>query len=831
VIIIKGEGNPQAKMFFIGEAPAMIEEALGHPFVGPSGNELMSWLWSHGIQRPQVYIDNIVQYRLPRDDFGVMYVDKKMTIPTPELLECVERIKEKIDEIKPNVVIALGNHVTNCLLGKSGISDWRGSILPLETKGGVYKCVPTYHPSGILHAWKLRPLAIADVGKAQRESWHPFIRLPKRDLLISPNSVREVEEYCRNCEDVGKVSVDIECQYNASRITCIGISCNKSHGMTIPFIGPEGSWWGSEIGKIKDLLKKLLYDSGTKIVGHNFQYDWCVLDRLGFPVGNLWFDTKIAHHCLYPELPNTLETLASLYTDEMFWKWMVKDWDHVEDWDTYWKYNCLDACVTFEVMEQELPLIDEVGVRVPFMREMALVPTLVGLTSKGIRIDLELRKSMMANINKRIKVGEQRLDDLLPDGWLCHKCGGAGEIGKKKVKKCPECHGKKIHINADSPKQISELVYDWMKLPSTLRKKSRAVDEEVLIKLQSKAPNPVFQQIIDVRGLGHAHTFAAMALDTDHRMRTILSTNTETGRMNSTKSPWGTGGNLQTIPRTGSAVGKICKTIPFRRMYISDPGKILLIPDYEQAEARVMAYESGDPTYMEMFDSGKDVHTENAKWLFDVDVPTDNQRQMGKRISHGINYCMGNDTLRDYILLEMGPEYAISRAEAEIFRGRYFKMYPGLIDLHEWVKNEINTKGYLINSFGRKRVFFGRRNDGTYREAIANIGQSTIADLAHEAMLNLATIKGLEILMQSHDSFILQCVCGEVDGMVGAVVAAMEIPITSVRFDSITYTVPVDMKVGMNWEDAKKYKKERLYEIDIDPDDDIDKQSLFKGEE
>ena len=136
--LVFGEGNSDARIMFIGEAPGAVEDETGRPFVGPAGRLLTDIIEkAMGLKRPEVYIANILKCRPPgnRD-------------PQPEEIEqCIGVLKQQITAIRPEVIIALGRIAAQTLLGTTAtISSLRGTFkeylgIPL---------MPTYHPSYLL---------------------------------------------------------------------------------------------------------------------------------------------------------------------------------------------------------------------------------------------------------------------------------------------------------------------------------------------------------------------------------------------------------------------------------------------------------------------------------------------------------------------------------------------------------------------------------------------------------------------------------------------------------------------------------------------------------
>jgi len=136
--VVFGDGNPQAEIMFVGEAPGFYEDRQGKPFVGAAGKLLDRLLAEIGIQRRDVYIANIIKCRPPDN----------RNPRTEEIENCKPYLLTQIDMIRPKVVCTLGNFSTQALLGKKvGISKVRGQAFSM----GSYMLIPMLHPAAALH--------------------------------------------------------------------------------------------------------------------------------------------------------------------------------------------------------------------------------------------------------------------------------------------------------------------------------------------------------------------------------------------------------------------------------------------------------------------------------------------------------------------------------------------------------------------------------------------------------------------------------------------------------------------------------------------------------
>ncbi len=157
--IVFGDGDPNAKLLFVGEGPGADEDAQGLPFVGRGGQLLNNMIGAMGLKREQVYIANVVKCRPPGN-----------RTPEPdEAHTCVPFLFNQIDVIRPQVIVALGQTAVTYLTGeRKPLSAWRGNVHPFRYGA---KLIVTYHPAFLLrdpnqkkHAWADLQIAMRELG-------------------------------------------------------------------------------------------------------------------------------------------------------------------------------------------------------------------------------------------------------------------------------------------------------------------------------------------------------------------------------------------------------------------------------------------------------------------------------------------------------------------------------------------------------------------------------------------------------------------------------------------------------------------------------------------
>jgi len=154
--VVPGEGNPQADIMFIGEAPGETEDRLGRPFVGAAGKFLEEMLGTIGLKREDVFIANILKCRPPsnRD-------------PMPEEVEaCWPWLLQQIKTINPKLIVTLGRHAMERFLPNQKISQIHGKVLRREfPEIGRLVFYALYHPAAALYQGGLRQTLVADFQK------------------------------------------------------------------------------------------------------------------------------------------------------------------------------------------------------------------------------------------------------------------------------------------------------------------------------------------------------------------------------------------------------------------------------------------------------------------------------------------------------------------------------------------------------------------------------------------------------------------------------------------------------------------------------------------
>lgn len=758
------EGPDDARIVFVGEAPGRTEEELLRPFVGGAGRVLDGLLVDAEIVRSSCYFTNLVKYRPKGNDFSNFYEGKE---PKQILLDGVAEVTREIGIIQPNVIVPLGAEALKWLTSKQGITKWRGSILKQTSDLGLgwgkpWKVIATFHPAAVLRQWQLRPIVLFDFQRIREQSTFPEVRLTNRNCVINPSYELIMLELDRLALGRSRIAFDIETE--TDQITCIGLSDAPDWAICIPFwYGSSGSLWSrQQEAEIWTKLKTLLENPQIGKIAQNAQFDMTILaDQMDINVQGLYIDTMIAAHLCYPELPKGLDFLASLYTDQPYYKDMIRS----GNMNDYFTYNALDACCTFEVATEVEKELQELGLW-SFYRDYLhkLIDPLMRISRRGVKINTALRKEATREYREKLEHLQTRLTQL---------------VGHE--------------LNVGSPKQMQEWLYDKLGLPKQSRKRGRygkktiTADGEAIKELHRKAPRPEFEVILDIRKTRKVlSTYLEAPVDQDGRIRTTyLITGTETGRLSSRESVHGTGTNLQNIPK-----GIV------RKLFVPDEQNLFVSCDLSQAEARVVAYLAGEDALIRLFQDGGDIHRLNAANIYrkELGLVTTKERQMAKRVIHASNYGMGPVTF--------AKNAGISVSEARDLLNIYFATYPGIKLWHLRTVSELRKSRTLTTPLGRRRLFMGTFNEALKKEAYAYVPQSTVSDILNQGLIELdnALPPGSEIMLQIHDSVLVQCSREQFAQVCEICVRCLTRP---VYVEGRECTIPVELEAGYNWNDLK----------------------------
>ncbi|GAA8026294.1 DNA polymerase I [Helicobacter pylori] len=348
--------------------------------------------------------------------------------------------------------------------------------------------------------------------------------------------------------------------------------------------------------------------------------------------------------------------------------------------------------------------------------EVPFIKVLMGMEFQGFKIDAPYFKRLEQEFKNELHVLERQILEL---------------IG--------------VDFNLNSPKQLSEILYEKLDLP---KNKSRSTDEKSLLKILDKHPSiALILEYRELNKLFNTYTTPLLRLkDKDDKIHTtFIQTGTATGRLSS-HSP-----NLQNIPVRSP------KGLLIRKGFIASSKEYCLLGvDYSQIELRLLAHFSQDKDLMDAFLKGRDIHLETSKALFGEDLAKE-KRSIAKSINFGLVYGMGSKKLSETLNIPLN--------EAKSYTEAYFKRFPSIKDYLNRMKEEILKTSKAFTLLGRYRVFdFTGANDyikGNYlREGVNAIFQGSASDLLKLGMLKVSerfkNNPSVRLLLQVHDELIFE---------------------------------------------------------------------------
>jgi DNA polymerase len=162
---VRGSGNPEAAIVFVGEAPGLNEDQLQKPFVGRSGQILNGWLEAMGLERPDVFITNVVKCHPMKNPRTPQARGNDRPPTAAEIRLCWPILEEEIRIIQPAVIVTLGSPAAQTVLAtKEKITQLRGRLHPFPPEPLV-QVFPLYHPAALCHNPSLKPQVLEDLGR------------------------------------------------------------------------------------------------------------------------------------------------------------------------------------------------------------------------------------------------------------------------------------------------------------------------------------------------------------------------------------------------------------------------------------------------------------------------------------------------------------------------------------------------------------------------------------------------------------------------------------------------------------------------------------------
>jgi uracil-DNA glycosylase family 4 len=875
VIYVPGEGPKNARIVFIGEAPGESEERERRPFVGVSGRRLREDLAKVGISPDTVRITNVCHYKPPQNNIGLWLKRSKRKgvvkiRPNELIISGILELFQELAEIKPNVIVPLGNVALWALTGLELISRRRGSILTVQPNMNLLeqlnpaqleivadalfklqgtKVIPTFHPAFVSREMVMQPIFKLDLKRIAKESATKEVVLPQREIHVDPDEQTASILAARLIES-GSYACDIETP--GGKLFCVGYSCDPSWSLVL---GTDALW---KINLHTMLLTSaaekifqngvydcsfLLKECSIKVTGYGYDYEH---DRV------LGHDTMFAQHAVYPEWRLGLDFLASVFTREPYYKDEGKGHnldDLGVDHTTYMRYCGKDACVTKEVAEVQRKVeLRDPNFKHHFNFIMSQVPLVIDIMVRGQQLDVqELHRLREESINVSRKLQPQ-FDAAVLAELIWHaendKKPAARQAAIELAEKIANSMGREKDgvviggFNVYSSPDCQKYLYDvrgFKKRYKVNRNveegESVTADEETIKELYGETGD---QKLLELITLRHERKLQTSYLNVKHDYtgRTWFSINpvgARSARWSESMTLMGYGFNFQTPP------GRI------RSIVVAEEGCVLLYLDLSQAEDRIVSYDAQVLKKIEAFETGVDVHALTASLIFGLtieevkrrhkeqqkkDGKDGPERYLGKQSNHAFNYGEGPPTFTKKINKKADETgIRVTLQQSRFIRDQHLASYPELrwywADIEAQLKLNRTLTAFRVagEQSSWKRRFAGHLNADTFREAYSWRPQHTppaivmraAVNIHHELLPRIGDERA-RILNQVHDALLIQV---PIDGFQEIAEECVKRMLLPVEIHGKNVIIPVDYKVGWNWKEMTSPEKFRTKLEDV----------------
>lgn len=519
-------------------------------------------------------------------------------------------------------------------------------------------------------------------------------------------------------------------------------------------------------------LVEVLEDPRIGKIGQNLKYDLLVLRRAGVALRGVEFDTMIASYVIDPgRRERSLDALALQYLNQRtmtYEELCGKGRNQIPlaecAIDRVVEYAGEDADLALRLRDRFREELERYELEELFTTiEIPLLRVLAEMEWAGIAIDSDFFTALAARLDRELALIRDEIYKL---------AGGEFNIG--------------------STPQLREVMFERLELPVIKRTKTGpSTDASVLDTLAAEGhefPKLLleYRQLDKLKGT-YVDALPALVNPETGRIHTSFNqTVAATGRLSSSDP------NLQNIPIRTELGAEL------RKGFVPAPGHRFLAADYSQIELRILAHLSGDPSFVEAFREGADIHRQTAALVFDVeaDAVSSQMREAAKTINFATIYGAGPYALAQRL--------DTSVAEARAFIEAYFERLPGV---RSYLDDQIayaREHGYVETLSGRRRYIpeirannYNVRQFGERAATNAPV-QGTAADIIKLAMIEIQRTlaeagSGARMLLQVHDELVFEVPDDEVETTRETVVELME--------SAFTLDVPllVEVGVGKTW--------------------------------
>lgn len=808
--LINGHGTGSTNLMLVGDYPTEEEYNLGESLVGKVGSSIGYALSNAGSSLDEVYRTHYIKLFHPDTKKKVKKIREDALDRLLGQAPHSEILLEEIRQIKPNVIVAIGERALNFLTAEKGIDNFRGSVLPISPLLSLprsIKVIPTLHPRRIWENYEARIYVNVDYKRAVKLQNDPMPPV-QNGLLWIARTTEAVNEYWSRARKGEFLVFDIETWCNV--ITCIGFCADGHEAVCVPLLDNTSS---IETVYIWKAVAQILASNMPK-VNHNIKFDDHQCSLWGFKVNEIIDDSMLLAHSVYPEFPKKLQFHTSVQTSIPYYKDEGSDFNPKYK-DKLYLYNAKDCLATHQVYTGLRRDAKEICVW-DFHRNKVwpLFDIYKKIDQRGILIDKEQQAKLA---NRYTNLYNQQVYELFQ------------EFGRE--------------FNVRSPQQVATFIYDYLECPKMTHQSSAgtetfSTDKESLEELYINHPMAekaklMLKKIILIRKINTLIGYINRTLHPDCRMRTSYKLHgTTSGRTSGTfandsymyfdekqhsKLCYGKiGGSLQVIPKRkyemeefeGLSFGD---DIP--SMFVPTPGYVFIEGDGKAAEARVVFVEAMDFETLHKLDSinpdgtNYDLHRVTASWTIGkpvTDITEIERENWGKRARHAGHYDMTKWRLSTMVHKPVNLcDAVLTKFHAEAPKIR--------LVFHAQTRSVVEQGGYLVTPHGRRRDFFGRISNSFWKEVYSYRPQAIVSDHVKLSIAPILTeVPEAYILVEKHDSLLAEVPKDLSEKYCEVFKRVLERPI-SFKEGSLPrdyeLVIPADISMsGENWQNMRKVK-------------------------
>ncbi len=521
-------------------------------------------------------------------------------------------------------------------------------------------------------------------------------------------------------------------------------------------------------------LAPMFADESIRKIGHDLKTDCLILERHGFKLSGLDVDTMLLSYVL--DATRSTHKLGDLSLDQLGYRSIGAEellgrgtkalsfGDLPPEAVLNYAGERSDAPI--QLAEQMAPQLKRDGLDSVYTNlERPLIAVLVAIEQAGVCVNTEILQTMSVEVGRKLDGLQHTIQEL------------AG-----------------LEFNINSPKQLSDVLFNRLKLPTLKRTgKTKVASTSVQVLEELAVVHELPRKVLEWRSLQKLKGTYIDALpklvnpDTGRIHTSFNQAVTVTGRLSSSDP------NLQNIP-IRSELGR-----EIRRAFVADPGMVLISADYSQIELRVLAHLANDETLIDAFRRGEDIHQQTANKVFGSKSNLDAHEL--RRRAKIINYAL----LYGKTAFTLARDIGVSQKSAQEFIDAYFEGFPAVREYITAIVDQARETKVATTMFGRRRPMpelvssNGQVRAAAERAAVNMPIQGTAADILKRAMIDIheGLPSGVKMILTVHDELVFEAPEAKSQSVAKFVRERME------GAASLDVPLTVDLGIGINWKDAK----------------------------